>query len=42
MIAPKLNAMIPNLNMPVTRRFVADYEVSAFVPSIGISYSFDL
>lgn len=42
MLAPKLNALMPSLNLPITKTFTADYKVNAFVPSIGINYSFKL
>lgn len=35
-----LAARMPQLGLPATRTFSADYRLHAFVPSIGVSYSF--
>ncbi len=40
LLAPVINQMAPTLNLPPTQTFTADYSVHAFVPSVGISYSF--
>ncbi len=35
-----LAARMPQLGLPATQTFTADYRLHAFVPSIGVSYSF--
>lgn len=41
LLAPKLNALLPpSAQLPVTRTFTADYRCHAWVPSIGLGYSF--
>ncbi len=35
-----LAAKFPALNLPAQNTFTADYSTKAFVPSLGISYSF--
>lgn len=40
MLAKTINTIMPSANLPMERTFKADYRVNAYVPSIGLSYSF--
>lgn len=40
LLAKTINTMMPGANLPLERTFKADYRVNAYVPSIGLSYSF--
>jgi len=40
LLAKTINAVTPGANLPLERTFKADYRLNAYVPSIGLSYSF--
>lgn len=43
MLAPKINALLPaGQQLPLMQTFTAEYKTRALIPSIGISYSFNL
>lgn len=40
LLASKISQLLPSVEIPPVKEFRADYGVHAFVPSIGVSYSF--
>lgn len=40
LLAKTINDVMPGANLPLERTFEADYRLNAYVPSIGLSYSF--
>lgn len=40
LLANQINAAVPAMNLPPTQTFTANYNVHAFIPSIGVSYTF--